>query len=162
MKILKKRILAFFIDNIIVGLALALAIEILKRFDIGIEKLAFLLAAFLLIFRDFIFRNASIGKKFLGLRVYDGNWEKPKASILLKRCFFSSFVGTFILFKAKFFDENSLMFFNYEKEKLNARVIDKKVYNNLKKTAELKEGTFSQNMTELYDEYLKKNYDKHY
>ena len=162
MKILKKRMLAFLIDNFIVGSTLALVIELLKQIDIGREKLTFLLAVFMLVFRDFVFCTASIGKKLLGLRVYDVNWEKPKTSILLKRCFLSTFVGAYILFKAKFFGENALMFFDYEKEKFSARVVDKKVYNNLKKASELKEGTFSQNMTQLYDEYLKKNYDKHH
>ena len=159
MKVLKKRVVAVLIDSFILISVLVLLQELLSIYKINIGNWDFLIV-FLFFIRDFVFRNASIGKKILGLRIYYNNWKVPNFRLLLKRSIIVSTVGYVLLWKAKFVDGCVINFFDYERDKLGTRVIDKKIYNELKAEAESKEGDFSKNMTELYNSYLRNTYIK--
>ena len=159
MKILKKRAIAALIDSFIVGSILVIFDELFDLLNVNIGNWDILIVM-LLFARDFIFRNASIGKKLLGLIIYDNNWNAPSFLLLFKRSFLISTVGYVLLLKAKFVEGSVINFFHYEREKIGTSVIDKKIYNDLKSQAESKEGDFNKNMTDLYNAYLRSLYIK--
>ena len=159
MKILKKRAIALIIDSFWFAPYMVLVLELLKFLNVPLGSWVVLL--FLPLFaRDIVFRNASIGKKIMGIRIYDNDWKAPGFFVLLKRSFFVITVGYVLLWKAKFVDGEVINFFDFEREKLGTRVVDKKVYANLKEEAEQLEGDFKKNMTELYNAYLRNTYMK--
>ncbi len=159
MKILKKRGLAYFFDAFIVAFIIV-GIQSFANylFDGKVQIQIPLIILFFI--RDYLFKNASLGKKIFGLRIYTTKWEKPDFLLLLKRSFFISTMGYVILHKAKFVDGNTIAFFDYEREYFGTFVIDKKIYRKLKSEAESLEGDFAQNMTELYNRYLRSLYIK--
>ena len=157
MKIIKKRALAILIDSFIMGTFFVIFQELTKLFEfsIGNWDLLLLIPFFC---RDFTFRNASIGKKILGIAVYDEKWQYPSLKKIFVRSIVISTVGYVIFFKFKFIDGNIIQFLDWERDKLGARVIDKKVFRRLSQEAENQGGDFRKNMTELYHEYLRNLY----
>ena len=159
MKVLKKRGLAYFFDFIFV-MFIAVGIQSLANylFDGKVQIQIPLIILFFI--RDYLFKNASLGKIIFGLRIYTTKWEKPDFLLLLKRSFFVSTIGYVVLRKAKFVDGNMIAFFDYERDYFGTFVIDKKIYQKLKVEAESMTGDFAQNMTELYNRYLRSIYIK--
>ena len=99
MNILVKRLFAFIIDLLILGCF----ILILKQFT-TIEKLSLKYASLflLLLFRDFTFKGASIGKKIMRIRIYDSQWNKPSFFLVLKRTCVLIYVNFDTVFHAFF------------------------------------------------------------
>ena len=159
MKIFKKRSIAFLIDGFVFGAILVFCQELFNKYW-GYLRNWDLLLIFLFFLRDFVFRNASLGKKILGLAVYDNNWQSPKLSVLVKRSFLTATVGYALTWKAKFVNGDFISIFDWEREKLGTRVIDKKVYRELESIAKNQNGEFAKNMTELYNQYLRGLYLK--
>ena len=157
MKIIKKRALAALIDSFIMGTFFVIFQELTKLFDfsIGNWDLLLLIPFFC---RDFTFRNASIGKKILGIAVYDEKWKYPSLKKIFVRSIVISTAGYVIFFKFKFIDGNLIQFLDWERDKLGTRVVDKKVFKRLSQESESYGGDFSKNMTELYHEYLRNLY----
>ena len=157
MKILKKRAIAAFIDSFLFGSAVAacqLAIP-----DLLDGKGLLLILLFIPFFcRDFLFLNASIGKKIMGIAIYDRKFERPKLFTLFKRSFLTATVGFALLYKAKFVDGSIIGLFDFEREKTGTFVIDKKVYKKLEAQASEQNSDFAKNMTELYNAYLRDAY----
>lgn len=157
MKIIKKRALAILIDSFIMGTFFVIFQELTKLFEfsIGNWDLLLLIPFFC---RDFTFRNASIGKKILGIAVYDEKWKYPSLKKIFVRSIVISTAGYVIFFKFKFIDGNLIQFLDWERDKLGTRVVDKKVFKRLSQESESYGGDFSKNMTELYHEYLRNLY----
>lgn len=157
MKIIKKRALAILIDSFIMGTFFVIFQELTKMFEfsIGNWDLLLLIPFFC---RDFTFRNASIGKKILGIAVYDEKWKYPSLKKIFVRSIVISTAGYVIFFKFKFIDGNLIQFLEWERDKLGTRVVDKKVFKRLSQESESHGGDFSKNMTELYHEYLRNLY----
>jgi hypothetical protein len=157
MKIIKKRALAALIDSFIMGTFFVIFQELTKLFEfsIGNWDLLLLIPFFC---RDFTFRNASIGKKILGIAVYDEKWKYPSLKKIFVRSIVISTAGYVIFFKFKFIDGNLIQFLDWERDKLGTRVVDKKVFKRLSQESESYGGDFSKNMTELYHEYLRNLY----
>ena len=124
----------------------------------NLENFDFLIIVIFLSSRDLIFRNASIGKKILGIAVYDNDWQPPRFHVLLKRSFLTGTVGFILWWKLKFIDGDIITLFDIERDKLGTRVIDRKIYKELEITAKNMEGDFAQNMNELYNAYLRDLY----
>jgi len=159
MKIIKKRVLASLIDAFIFG-AIVASIQLLIP-NLLVNRGLLLIFLFIPFFsRDFVFRNASIGKKLLGIAIYDNDWRRPRLEVLLKRSFLTATVGYYLLFKAKFTGGNILAIIDFEREKIGTRVIDKKVYKELEIIAKAKKGEYKSNINELYNEYLRNLYLK--
>ena len=154
MKILKKRAFALLIDSFIFGSIIAIIQLVVPDLLKG-RGLLLILLFIPLFFRDIVFRNASIGKKLLGISIYNDNWEKPDMLHLARRSFFSLTFLYVMTFKCKFTDGEYISIFDLEREKLKTRVIDNNVYNELKAKAEGANGDYAKNMTELYNEYLR-------
>ena len=160
MKVLKKRFFAMLIDSLI----MAVILLVLSKFGFIKEDARRIDYLWLLIVfpsRDIIFRNASIGKKLLGLRVYDTNWLAPNLIVLYKRSIATMTLSSGVAHKSKLIgDGNLISVFDFERDKLGTFVIDKNVYAKLKAEAETMNGDFCKNMTDLYNTYLRSIYMK--
>ena len=158
MKIMKKRVIAYAIDTFIIGLLLAIGrlnIQILNN-----NTLIAILILLLVSLKDIVFKNASIGKLILGIKIYNIDWTIPTTLTLMKRSLLTSFVGGLIYYKAKTIDGNLITVTDWERDHLKTTVIDKKVYERLKAEAVSLGGDWRQNMTELYKNYLMSLYLK--
>ena len=165
MKVFKKRVIAFIADIFLICSILVVCDEVLSSFFVNVSRFDIFILLFLVSFKDCIFINASLGKKIMGLRIYDSNWEKPKLFHSIKRTLATYFLAPFMIFRSyvslngpDYVDK--LGFFNLEKNVLKSFVIDKKVYKKLKADAEGMDGNFADNMTELYMMYLRDIYSK--
>ena len=154
MKVFKKRICAVFVDSFVFGLIIASLQLLIPNITVDRSPIFYLLLLFPFFMRDFIFKGASIGKKLLGIRIYDKNWESPSFSVLLKRSFLTTFVGYFMCFKIKFVDGSIIDIIDLERDKLGTRVVDKKILKEIKKQVELLDGEYTENMSKLYDGYV--------
>ena len=159
MKILKKRAIACFIDAFIYSSlleGLRFLIPDVINFWIKIPILG--ITIFLPFFaRDIVFRNASIGKKLLGISIYDKQWKKPSFKLLFLRSLYS--IVLFAMFyKIVFVHGNYIGIFDSERNKFETVVIDRKVLKNLEKEAKKMKGDYCANMTELYNAYLRDLY----
>ena len=161
MKILKKRAIAILIDGFVFGAIYTIFKEFVipkQFFDLG---LIFYLILFLPLFcKDLLFKNASLGKKIMGIEIFDCNWKKPKGFILIKRAFLMLTIGYVICYKSFFIEKNNIRIFDYERESLGTYVIDKKVFAKLSEKAKEKADHFEINMNQLYQDYLRSNYLK--
>lgn len=160
MSIFRKRVFANLIDSFIYGTIYALVqISVPGFTNLVINSKIFVVIIFIpFFFRDILFRNASIGKKLLGISIYDRNWKPPKIRTLVIRSFCTMTIVAGIVYKSRVIDGSILDAIDWEREKLGTMVIDKKVYKKLSEEARAKKGDFSQNMTELYCSYLRDLY----
>ena len=158
MKILKKRAIASVIDSFIYGMLLEMFMRCFPslRMTNGIVYLIMLMPFFA---RDIVFKNASIGKKIMGIEIYDKTWNVPKFHVLFKRSLVTNMFLYLLLYKAFFTDKNYLIALNIEYEKLGTFVIDKKFLKRLKEEAQIS-NRFDEkkDLTQLYLEYLKNVY----
>ena len=164
MKVLKKRAVAIVIDSFVIGFLLAGAMELFKSWSPSTDNFFTTIIALSLmllqLLRDLLFRNASLGKMIMGLRIYDDNWEKPSVFAIIKRSAITSFAGLAIMYKAIFMTGNYLTLFDCEANYAHTRVIDKKVFKKLKKEIADIPGDFAKKMTEAYNSYLRDCYSK--
>lgn len=161
MKIFEKRILAVLIDGFIFGAIYTFLKDVVipeSFFRLGLPSYLILFLPFFC--RDILFRNASLGKKIMGIEVFDSEWKKPKPLLLLKRAFLMLTVGYVTCWKSVFVEKNDMLIFDYERENIGTYVIDKKVLSELSEEAKRKAGSFEMNMNELYQAYLRKYYLK--
>lgn len=159
MNILKKRAIAILIDSFLLGLAFVFYQKIINLLGLNLGNLDLLL--FIPFFlKDIVFRNASVGKKVVGIAIYNDNWQSPSIIVLFKRAIIMSTIGYFIFWKSKFVNGDIISFFDFERDTLKTRVIDKKVLKKIRAEAEAEAGDKSVNMTRLYNEYLKDIYMK--
>lgn len=159
MKILKKRAWAAIIDVFILGLIIGI-LQFLNPnlFDgRGYLLILFIIPLFL---RDILFRNASLGKVLCRIAIYGNDWKAPSLWLLIKRSFLTATIGYGIFMKSKFIDGGVISLFDWERDTLGTRVIDKRVYKELESIAKNRNGDFAKNMTELYNEYLRSLYLK--
>ena len=156
MNILVKRLFAFIIDLLILGCL----IFILKQFvTIRANSLEYAALFLPLFFRDFTFKGASIGKKIIGIRVYNKDWETPKFSLLLKRTFILMFLNFDAIFlKGDVVGDGVIDTVNTEYKKLGTRVVETKVFDRFSAEAKSLDGNFAENMNKLYDDYMKSIY----
>lgn len=157
MKNLKKRAIAFFVDAFVIAGIFELSKLVMDKNGLGYyNKTTYILLLLCLVFRDALFRNASLGKKLVGLAVYDEKWSKPRISRLVVRATLSLSVGYIILIKCKLTDGNLLPFFDFERDHLRARTVDKKL---LKDLCACTTDDPAQ-ITRAYDDYLRMIYGK--
>ena len=159
MKILKKRAFAVCVDSFLIGMLCESLRTSVPFFNV-FEDFWFLLVVTLYLFKDSLFRNASLGKMIMGIRIYDNNWKRPKLLVLLKRNALMQTIGYAKWWKARFIDGNIIDLFDWERDKLGTRVIDKKVFKQLSEEAKQLDGDYVKNMTNLYNSYLMNLYMK--
>lgn len=103
-----------------------------------------------IIFKDFLFKNASVGKKIMGLIIVDDNWRTPNFKAMIKR---GIIMPTFGYIKLLSVGVKSMDFENWELDTLKTRVIRKSLYINMKERCKIKNGDFKYNMDDLYKTY---------
>ena len=154
MKILKKRKIAFVIDSFIFGFIIAGLQLIIEDLTVDRSIVFFALMFSPLFLRDYLFKGASIGKKILGIRIYNDDWKSPTFLKLLKRSFLTTSYGWMLWWKSKFIEECFSDIIEWEREKFGTRVVDNKVFKRLSEKAKLCEGRWEDNMSKIYDEYI--------
>ena len=154
MTIMQKRAVALLIDELIYASIIA-AIQLAVP-DLLVGKGPLLILLFIpLLFRDILFRNASIGKKIMRIAIFDNSWQPPKPLLLFKRSFLTGTVVYVMLYKYKFVDGCVLPAIDWERDNIGTRVIDLEVYKEIDAEAKRLKGDYAENMTRLYAEYLK-------
>ena len=117
MGIIKKRILAFLIDFFVLagGIWLALtAFNLMWLFMLDYDS--FILAMMLIVFKDCVFKNASLGKKLMRISVYNTHWRRPTFTALIKRTFYSHTIGLCLIVKIRFTNGSFSEFLEWEKK----------------------------------------------
>ena len=153
-----KRVSAYLID----GILFAFCYELLRKYiDIFINftgSWGYFVVFIPLIIRDVWFVNGSLGKKILGLVVVDDNWLAPRLSTILKRSAFTGTLGFALLAKLKSKSNDKKQVFlsemEWECQRLKARVVEKKVYNELKAHALNGDNIDVNVMNQLYYQHL--------
>ena len=158
MKILKKRILATSIDYFVYGFCFALVLE---SFGVIISSEAMYAVCVipLIFFKDCVFRNASLGKRMLGVSIYTIDWQMPTMVDLIKRLFYQYIVGSFVYLRVRF-GGNWMDYFEWEIDTTKMIVIDNKVFERLKKEIEEDGANFQTEMSKRYKAYLASIYMK--
>ena len=159
MKILKKRAIALIVDSSLIAFVFAGIDYIL---GLSVLEFQFFKVLFYMIFffKDIVFKNASIGKKIMGIEIYDLEWKVPNIMKLFVRSMLINTIGIIYVWKAKFIDGSMIYLIDFERERCKTRVIDKKILEKLRKEARAMEGNENENLTKLYDEYLRSIYIK--
>lgn len=157
MTIIQKRGIALLIDNFVFGSIIA-AIQLAIP-DLLVQKTPVLILMFIPLFlRDWLFRNASLGKKIMRIAIFDNNWKPPSLLTLFKRSILTGTVVYVMLCKYKFIDGNSIYVIDWERDNIGTRVIDLDVYQELDAEAKRSNGDYAENMTKLYNAYLRNVY----
>ena len=161
MKILTKRCFAALIDSFIFAMLLVLATEVIppEYFEVlGVFGYLILFVPFFM--RDLLFRNASLGKKLLGISIYSENWTVPSIKTLLLRAPITMTVGYSKVIKAMLIDGNYLGVIDWERECLKTQVVDNKIFKHLDNEAKKSDKNYCANMSAMYSEYLNNIYIK--
>ena len=142
MRILFKRKAAAFIDYFLIGTVLTVcglsnAPEWFWHFEfnigvvpVSLPSIGFFIVLLLIIFKDFVFRNASVGKKIMKLRIVDENWNIPSFKLMLKRGFMMQTVGYATYIKYCFLGGDIV---DWEMKCLRTQVVSLKQFNQQKK-----------------------------
>lgn len=161
MKVLAKRGIAVFIDCFIIACIVLIPQPLFNSLSADLKsEFLLLLIIPLYCLKDCVFKNASIGKKIVGIEIFDSNWKAPKISALIYRNIWMAYKGYFLFWKSKVAHESKITLFDEERNDLGTVVIDKKVYKRLKKECEVQKGDYCENMTRMYNEYLRGIYIK--
>lgn len=158
-KIPRKIITSIFLDGLFLIVPMALIDVIFKKqgIDIGITNgiTGFLCVLIPLSLRDIVFRNASVGKLIVGVRVYDEYWKPPKFTKLIIRGAFMLLFALPLEAKYHFRDGDATALLDKEWELFRTRVVEVSVYKELVEKAKGMHGDFAKNMDVLYNDYLK-------
>lgn len=160
MNVLGKRILAVMVDYFIFGSIISCIQLFIPNF-LQDSKFPVYLILIPFFFRDLIFRNCGIGKKMFGLSVYDTNWKRPTPWQLIKRAFITNTVGfvkLWVIFLTK--EGSKYDYFVWELNTVKMTVVDNKTLREIEAIAREREGKFEENISVLYDMYLKDIYMK--
>ena len=160
MKILTKRAIALLIDAFVYGLIYVLCQKLLQNWHENLSSLVYFILFVPFFFKDVIFKNASLGKKIMKIYIFNDEWQPPKAFVLVKRAFLMQTVGYVLFWRLKHFDDNMISFFDWERDSLKTRVIEKKVYIMLQKEIGIGAKDYSSKMTNRYNGYLRNLYIK--
>ena len=159
MKILKKRAIALLIDGFIWGVIDTVAIRpFYLLIPDGWKNLAAFIVLCPLFFRDIVFRNASIGKKLVGIAVYDEKWECPRFGKMILRSAVMLSLGYVWLIIITITGGDKTDVLRWETERFGTRVVSKKDLKKWREEAKSLPGDLNENTSRLYDEYLKKMY----
>lgn len=153
MKILKKRAFALIIDSFVFAFFAVPILELLPEWVNQLGGIVYIPVFIPFFCRDIVFRNASIGKKIMGIAVYDKNWHAPKFRTLIFRSFLTSTVVYVMAYKAKFIDGNMMSVIDWEREHIKTMVIDKNIL------TEIKQSFIEENGKELDADQITKKYN---
>ena len=157
MKILTKRAIALCIDASLFGCLFVFCQKLLAQW-VTVNTGWIVLLCVPLFFKDLVFRNASIWKKIMRICVLDNKWQNPRMTTMIKRTACMLTYGYVLFLKARFVEGQMLSLFDWERDALQTRVIDKAVLKQLRVEANAMSGSYEANMTQVYNEYLRRIY----
>ena len=94
----------------------------------------------------------------MGICVLDNKWQIPRMTTMIKRTACMLTYGYVLFLKARFVEGQMLSLFDWERDALKTRVIDKAVLKQLRVEANAMSGSYEANMTQVYNEYLRRIY----
>ncbi len=147
------------IDASIIALLLEIARRVLTNIGFYVELWDFIIISFIFV-KDIVFRNASIGKKIMGIAIFNREWKAPGILVMIKRNLLMYTIGYALWWKAVFVDGNKMTVIDWERNTLGTTVIDIKVFKKLKAELEATGGYSDKKMTDLYNAYLRDLYLK--
>ena len=160
MTVLGKRMIAFGIDALLFGSIVAFLLEITPTwFGVlgSVQYIIFITPFFL---KDLAFRNASVGKKIMGIEILSRDFLHPKALVLVKRAVFTTTIVYYKFLRAIFIDKNYIELFDWESSELKTIVIEKEVLKQLRTDIKQINKDESIALRELYEQYLRSIYIK--
>ena len=95
-----KRIIALLIDVFVI-----VAFHLLLNQFFNIKS--YIIFVFLFI-KDILFLNASLGKKIMGIAIFNRDFSKPTLLTVIKRSILTNTIGYLILYKAILYKEGEL------------------------------------------------------
>ena len=164
MNLYKRRILASVIDYTLIFLLwfvfslidipihyIVFSIQLASDITLDLPSIGFFVLLFPFLFKDCLFRNASLGKKIMKLVILDDEWKKPKLFTMVKRSFFI-FTHACLTFPHKEYIKDLLA---WEIDHLHTRVIDQQSLRSFHEVCTTKKD-YIQNMNRMYsDTFLK-------
>ena len=130
MPLLLKRSIASFIDDFVVAVFFYIFQNIFIKFGFELNFFVYFLFLTPLFFKDIVFRNASIGKKIVGLVICNKDGSLPDFKILVKRAFLMYSVGYYYFLKGLCIDKiyfSELVY--WEENTFGTKVINSKTRN---------------------------------
>ncbi len=102
--------------------------------------------------KDLLFRNASIGKKMMGLVILDSTWSVPRVTQIMKRGLLVPSWGYISLMKNVLFGGETVADWekNWEMAHLKTRVIEKKHFAELQRKCSRDDKEYSRQMERLF------------
>lgn len=162
MKMYEKRVVAYLIDIFLFAISYEVARQLLSKLVEEPTRIAtFLVIPF--VFRDMVFRNASLGKKILGIVVLDLKWQKPPIRLMLKRAVLENTMGILHCYKSFFLGEKGITLISYidwEMSNTKAFVIDKKMKMEIEKEIPASMEKREEKMSALYMKHMREAYYK--
>ena len=162
MKMYEKRVVAYLIDIFLFAISYEVARQLLSKLVEEPTRIAiFLVIPF--VFRDMIFRNASLGKKILGIVVLDLKWQKPPIRLMLKRAVLENTKGIMHCYKSFFLGEKGITLISYidwEMSDTKTFVIDKKMKMEIEKEIPASMENREEKMSALYMKRMRESYYK--
>lgn len=149
-----KRGTAFFIDILSIGVFYVVCCVCMAEIFMEVNVGEFLFIISPIFFRDIFFKNASIGKKIMGLVVVDDKWKAPKFWHGVKRSTVTYFAADIKMHIIRNYSGNYLDFWDWERDKLKAFVVEKCVLDRLKNDPATQNGLNCEKMTSMYREHL--------
>ena len=104
--------------------------------------------------KDLMFKNASLGKRMMGLIILDDKWNVPNAKQIFKRGVTMTVMGM-VVYSKTYMTEGD--FEGWELSKSHTRVMPKSTFERLKGIAQKTSGSFEDNMDILYYQLLSEN-----
>jgi hypothetical protein len=101
--------------------------------------------------KDLMFKNASLGKRIMGLIILDEKWEVPNAKQIFKRGVTMTVMGM-VIYSKTYMTEGD--FEGWELSKSHTRVLSKYTFEELCNKASEMSGSFEDNMDVLYYKLL--------
>ncbi|MBR2634560.1 MAG: RDD family protein [Clostridia bacterium] len=105
MEVLRKRLIAFFFDALILGVFYSIFKRIFLWLNMEPNSISYFLFISPFFFKDIVFRNASVGKKIVGLAIYNKDGSIPNFKLLIKRSFLMTTIGYLYFCKGFFVDK---------------------------------------------------------
>ena len=162
MKMYEKRVVAYLIDIFLFAIGYEVARQLLSKLVEEPTRIAiFLVIPF--VFRDMVFRNASLGKKILGIVVLDLKWQKPPIRLMLKRAVLENTKGIMHCYKSFFLGEKGITLISYidwEMSDTKTFVIDKKMKTEIEKEIPASMENREEKMSALYMKRMREAYYK--
>ena len=130
-----RRMLADFIDYFLIALILVMCgVSELPSWvfsldfkisvvPVSLPSFGFFIISLPIVFKDFVFGNAGIGKKIMGLVIVDKDNQKPTTKVLIKRGIIMPLFGSLMFAK---YSGTKNGFEDWEMRKIGTKVIAKK------------------------------------